>query len=341
MPRPRLTFFCELETEPLQALLDEGLIADLVDLQANLSLGILDLSPERAAVVQRLNQAGIPVIAWLLLPKEQGYWFNLYNASQAAMRYEEFRTWTGEFNLQWAGIGLDIEPDINELAELSKRHWRVLSKVFQRVFRRRYYKHARAAYQALVASIRANGYPVESYQFSMIADERKAGSTLLQRLAGLVDISVDKEVWMLYTSLIRPHGVGLLASYAPEAQAIGLGSTGGGVEMGISIPPLSWEELARDLRLAWYWCDDLYLFSLEGCVHQGFLKQLKSFGWDYPILLPEESQARIEGWRATLRSLLWLSANAVKLMVIVGGMVLLGRCVSLYFKRRSTHKLPQ
>ena len=80
--KPRLTFFCELEADALETLFaDSSVIDNLVTLEASVSLGILDLSPGRAAVVRRLNEAGIPVIAWQLLPKEQGYWFNLGNAS--------------------------------------------------------------------------------------------------------------------------------------------------------------------------------------------------------------------------------------------------------------------
>ena len=37
------------------------------------SMGLLDLSPRRAAVVRRLNQSGIPLIAWQLLPRDEGY----------------------------------------------------------------------------------------------------------------------------------------------------------------------------------------------------------------------------------------------------------------------------
>lgn len=80
MALPRITFFCELDPHPLQDLFDQRLVNDLLDLHASLSLGIIDLSPQRAQVVQRLNQAGVPVIAWLLLPKDEGYWFNLDNA---------------------------------------------------------------------------------------------------------------------------------------------------------------------------------------------------------------------------------------------------------------------
>lgn len=42
--------------------------------------------------------------------------------------------------------------------------------------------HTRTAYEALVARIHADGYRVENYQFPLIADERRAGSTLLQGL---------------------------------------------------------------------------------------------------------------------------------------------------------------
>ena len=39
--------------------------------------------------------------------------------------------------------------------------------------------------------------------------------------------------------------------------------------------PLSWEELARDLLLAWQWADELFIHSLEGCVWQGYLGRLR------------------------------------------------------------------
>jgi hypothetical protein len=43
---------------------------------------------------------------------------------------------------------------------------------------------AEAAYRALVGKIHADGFSVESYQFPVIADERKAHSTLIRRLTG-------------------------------------------------------------------------------------------------------------------------------------------------------------
>ena len=71
MALPKITFFCELDAEPLKALLDKQMIRRLKVLPASLSLGIWDMQPERVEVVKQLNRAGIPVIAWLLLPEEE------------------------------------------------------------------------------------------------------------------------------------------------------------------------------------------------------------------------------------------------------------------------------
>src|SRR5690242_3082673 len=115
MSQPHLTFFCELDPPALETLFREPqVLADLSALEAGVSLGLLDLSPERAAVVKRLNEAGIPVNGWLLLPREQGYWFNLDNVTAAVARYTEFKQWTQDHDLKWAFVGLDIEPNIQE-----------------------------------------------------------------------------------------------------------------------------------------------------------------------------------------------------------------------------------
>jgi hypothetical protein len=334
MTYPHLTFFCELEAEPLEQLLSEAVIDDLAVLNAGISLGILDLSPRRAETVRRLNQAGIPVTAWLLLPKDQGYWFNLDNAPQAAARYAEFVTWTAENHLQWAGVGIDIEPDIRELELWAKDRRRLIPLLVRRMFDFKRLRTARSNYTRLIADIHTDGYRVESYQFPVIADERLTGSTLLERLAGLVDLPVDREVWMLYSSFLRPSGVGLLCSYGPEADAIGLGSTGGGVDVGImDARPLEWDELARDLRLAWYYNEKIYLFSLEGCIRQGYLPLLKSFQWDVPILMPDAVTQRVRAWRETLQTTLWISAHILHLLVAAAGLFFIIVGLRRWFRR--------
>ena len=312
MTPPQLTFFCELEPDTLQSLFADGKVVDhLLALEASVSLGILDLTDGRARMVRTLNDEGIPVIAWQLLPKEQGYWFNASNTPQAAARYADFQRWTTEHDLRWDGVGLDIEPDIHDMQGLVGSRWSVLSTLIERAFHGEQLRQAQAQYTMLAARIRADGYRVDSYLIPFIVDERQVGSTLLRRLAGLVDIPVDREVLMLYTSFFRPRGPGILWSYGSEAASIAVGVTGGGVEVGgiLAKRPLDWDEFSRDLLLARYRTDDIHVFSLEGCVTQGFLSHLRGFDWEQSITPPLTMAAEIETYRKALRTGLWASAH--------------------------------
>ena len=121
---PALTFFVELDPPELAALFnDEHMIEQLKTMSAHLSIGLKDLSPERAAVIKKLNGLDIPVTAWLLLPHSQGYWFNLDNIDQAERRYEDFLVWTKQFSLKWDRVGLDIEPDIHLVQSYKDGFW--------------------------------------------------------------------------------------------------------------------------------------------------------------------------------------------------------------------------
>ena len=113
-----------------------------------------------------------------------------------------------------------------------------------------------------------------------------------------------------YNSILPTLGPGLLWSYGPEAQALAVGTTGGGPDVPghPQFSPLSWEEFARDLRLARHFSDDLFVHSLEGCVWQGYLTRLRSFDWEQPAALPKTASLA-EGLRAALRGMLWASAH--------------------------------
>jgi hypothetical protein len=319
MPAPHLTFACELEHQPLEELFaDPAVTRYLQAMNAAVSLGLLDLSEERAAVVRRLTKAGIPVVAWLLLPVEQGYWFNADNWPAAVSCYVAFRRWTAEHDLHWAGVGLDFEPDINEMRMLQSGAGRPLVPVaLKRLFDGERVRRAQLAYAMLAAQIRADGYAVESYQFSSIVDERKAGSTLLQRLFSIVDVPVDREILMLYSSFMRRLGPANLWLYGPDAGGIGVGSTGGGVEGPDAVAPLTWDELARDLRLASRCDDHIFIFSLEGCARQEFLSRLASFDWDGPVDPPVQTARRLNWSRRGMQGILWASAHP---WIVLGGL---------------------
>ena len=94
---------CDKSVEEMQSLFaGRNVIASLNELHAEVAVAVLDFAPERAAVVRRLNQAGIRVIAWILLPKEEGYYLNADNSSAARVRIAAFEKWTAE---KWPEMG--------------------------------------------------------------------------------------------------------------------------------------------------------------------------------------------------------------------------------------------
>ena len=319
-----LTFFCELEAEGLAELFSNpSVIRQLVALNARVSLGILDFSPERAEVVRRLNRAGVPAIAWQLLPKEQGYWYNMCNAHQAAIRYAEFSEWSERTDLQWSAIGIDIEPDIAEFQQLLGQKAKLIRTLLLRLGGKQRLCDARDAYQTLISRMQSDGYPVNSYEFPFMLDEQRAGSSLVHRILGIAHVPSDLRVLMLYTSFFRPYGPAFLWSYARDAASVGVGITGGGVEIeGVRHPdPLSWNELARDLRLAAARCRDIHVFSLEGCVRQGFLDRLRDFTWAAPVQPPRLRASILNALRSVFRGCLWLTCRPALLLVVLAGLV--------------------
>jgi len=325
---PNLTFFCELEAPALQALFStSGLIEKITQLNAGISLGLIDLSPERAEVVKRLNTAGIPVHAWLLLPMDQGYWFNMDNPVQAVARYQDFREWTQQNGLAWQAVGIDIEPDIRVLQTFRKgiaAGMRVLLNRFRLPSRS---ASASKIYKKLIQTIKADGYLVESYQLPIIIDERLAGSSLIQLLVGIVNLQVDLEILMLYSSFFRPYGEALLASYAAQSGGIGIGVTGGGVDTEgiVDSRPLEWEELERDLRIAWNHQKPIYIFSLEGCVQQGFLEKIGGLDWRNSVIQPDHSYRRIKHLRWMVGKFLWLAAHPLVWIAILSAGLIFSR----------------
>ena len=332
--KSQLTFFCELDGQSLQTLFENRFVFDdIKSLGASISMGILDFSDERVGLVRKLNRMGIPVKAWLLLPKEKGYWFNLHNSEEALAFYEDFKLWSARNKLKWEGIGLDIEPDINDMSDAFKQPFKTLGKALGRLKDKERINKASSDYKRLAVTVRDDGYYIESYNFPFIIDERKVKSTVIQRFSGVVDVPVDREVLMLYSSFYRPFGQNILYSYAQQAEAIGLGSTGGGVVLEGRKKPeiyLNWEEFSTDLRLAWRTGKPLYIFSLEGCVEQGFLTRLVNFDWAGPVKNPRKGL--VNHLRTGLGGLLWLVQRPFVALAGIAGVI--GTIVAL----RSTKK---
>jgi hypothetical protein len=323
---PRISFFCELpEKEFSNLFADSSLIGELSEMQVSLRIGLHDFGTERTATIKRLNQAGIPVYAWLLLPEADGYWFNMHNGEKAAKRYEDFKKWTAENQLKWEGIGLDLEPDMND-ARLAMTHpWKFGWKVYKRLYDNKSIKAAAEIYHKLISKMKTDGYVVESYIIPFLFEERAKKTISFQKLLGIVDIETDREIPMLYTSGLSNPGI--IPLYHTEKMPVALGSTGGGVKIeGFELAALTWDKLERDLRIASELTDEIVIFCLETSVQNGFLRDIKNL--DFSQKAPDIS-IEIEKQRKTnnfIRFLLvildhpfWLT---VGILVVLSGIFL-------------------
>lgn len=308
---PEVVFATEGSTEQLRALVAKPeVIAELQEMHAGVAVGTEEMGAERAEIIQKLNAAGIPVSAWLTLPKEQGYYINASNAADAASRFASFEKWSAEYQLRWAGVGLDIEPNIQEFASFLKGNrlglaWMLCKRYFE--FGR--VKRAREEYAALIRRMQADGYSVQTCQFPFLADERKEHTTILERLFGIVDVRGDVEVLMVYTSFHASLDSAMISAYGPEAQAIAVGVTNGEAVPGFR--PLDWDELSRDMIVASHYTRTIGVYHLEGCVAKGFLPQILKLNWNQAVTIPAAAAHGALVIRSRVQSVLWMVAHAL------------------------------
>jgi hypothetical protein len=314
--QPGLIFFCELATSALQRALSQPLLAEMAEQGYGIALGLLELTPERAALVQYLHRHGIHVTAWLQLPSGEGLWLNLQNYPQVIERYRAFHAWARQYHLAFAAVGINIEPPPSEVARLQQWGPRDIARRLWLASENVLYAAARGAYTELIAEMHHDGYEVHAYQLPLVADDRRAGTTLIQRALDVVDLPVDVEVLMCYSSLPAERlgndlGGALINSYGPAADAIAVGTIGAGEEVpesGELLPPLSWAALERDLLLAARHTDIIYVYSLEGCIERGLLSRFAHIDWDM--------EPQVALWRrasiGTLRVLLLIGLLAAR-----------------------------
>lgn len=304
-----LTFFSELAGDSLYALLQRPeLLPGLKRLNAGVALAMIDLSPARLAALRCLSEADVPVHAWLVLSEDEGYWLTADNASLASNRYREVHAWIQEHELPIRTLGLDVETPHQDSVALLEMGRQALWSLISRRRTSQTIAEANRAYAQLVREIQGDGYEVESYQFPLILDERSARTDLLQRIFGMVDIRVQREVIMLYQSLLPPFlGELLIDAYGGDSQAIGVGLTGGGVGFVQKVfgrQNLDLEALCVALVRASRYSEDLYIFSLEGCVDAGYFEAFSRGDWRDTAPSEPKLKRLLPSTRASFHSLL-------------------------------------
>ena len=311
---------CELPTSDLDSVFSNpAVISVLKDLHASLAVAVMDLSPGRARIVRQLNDAGIPVIAWILLSKEHGYYLNADNAPDAVARFAEFEKWTAEYGLRWAAVGLDIEPNFAEFQAIKEHEWRFASILVRHYFDFERVRRARETYATLIRLIQSRGYPVQTYQLPIVVGERHMHTTIAERLLGIVDVRGNVEVLMLYTSFAPALDSALIWKFGPDAQGIAVGSTAADPKSA----PLTWDEFSRDLIVATHFAPVVGVYSLEGCVQQGFLPRLKTMNWKQSVTIPAEAIKKVNRLGAIIEMALWIGSHLLYLVTAIFVMVVL------------------
>lgn len=305
---PKLFFACcDQGTADMQAWISNPqIISQLQQMHASLAVSISDFSPDRTQAVQQLNKDGIPVVAWLMLPADQGGYMNAQDAPEAAQRFAQFQAWTQQNHLRWVGVGLDIEPNYRQLQAEAKHRLHFRWLMLQRFFDYGQVQKARDAYTALIRQIQAAGYPVQTYQMDFLADERAVHSTLLERLFGIVDVRGNEEALMAYSSLNHAAGSALVWNYGPEAQTLAVGSTLYDKNAGPANDPLNWNELSNDLIVASHFTPTVGIYSLEGCIRQGFVPRLASFDWGQTVTIPAAAIKVTNQFHKRVRIAIWI-----------------------------------
>ena len=330
---PQIVFACDRPTDELPSLFTPELIADLKSIGAGIAVPA-DLSPQMAEVVQRLNAAGIPMTASLVLPPDRGYYSNAGNAPETLARFLAFDQWTRENRLKWDAVGLDIEPNLSEFGALRDHKLRLIGLALRRAFDAGRVTRARAQYASIIREMQGRGYSVDTYQFPLIADERDAHSTFLERLLGIVDVRGNKEVLMLYTSFNPKLDSAMIWEYGPEAQAIAVGVTAssGDAATDAAFPPLDWNQFSRDLIVARHFSPVIGVYNLSGCIKQGFIGRLKNMDWDQAVVIPPQALTGALRLRRLAYAGLWLASNAVYLAIAI--VVLTGWFIFALLRRR-------
>jgi hypothetical protein len=281
-PRPHIIFTTDLGGPAVLALLHRpGVLDALAAGGYGVALGLLRLTDEHAEAARLLHAHGIPTVAWLILPPEQGFTFNSQNYPQAAACYETFRAWALRHDLHFDAIGLEVAPpeDVARFEDLSARR---IAHRFWIAGENMLFPAARSAYIELVALMHHDGYEVHAYQLPFVADDRRAGTTLIQRALEIVDMPADLDVLMCPSSVPLERlgsdlGGALIASYGPVADSIGLSVS---EQTDEAIATLSWQAIRRDLLLAARFTDIIYVDTLEACIEHGLLERITALDWD-------------------------------------------------------------
>ena len=322
---PQLFFFTTPGEAPaLLDLLQQPRVLDtLSSCAAGVAVALTDLDASQSAIMRLLANRGIPIIAWICPSSAKGGALSLANYPDAAACYRNLRTWVAQEQIQFAAVGLAVEPPADDSDPSDWSTWHALRSFARGLWLARdnaLYPASKAAYRDLVATMRHDGYEVHGYQLPFVADDRRAHTTLMQRALDILDLPSDVDVLLCGSDvpidwLNGDLGGALIASYGPHADAIGV-AIAEDITHGTAYPP--WPDLRRDLLLAAQHTDTIYVDSLEQCVHAGLLELIAQLDWDAPAHVRIGRLGLVQAGRTLIWGVLLLGRFGWRILSWVG-----------------------
>lgn len=313
----RLLFFSELEGPALLELLQKPQVLETLSQQRmGIAIALYDFHPDRIAAIRLLNAHNIYLVAWLALTPSEGFWYNLQNYPQAVEHFRAFQVWAEEHQLHFDAIGLDIEPPLDMLTSDEHRSIFKLLSIIWNARENVLYPAAYAAYSDLVTEAHQANYEVHAYQLPILADDRRAGTSFLQRALDVVEIPADLEIFSCYSSapierFSNDLGGALIASYSDDADGVVVGTLQSSLDQASNqeaLPSLAWPALKRDLLLAARNLDTIYISSLEGVVERDWLGRIAAIDWNEPARPLVRQRSLI----ALIRALLFIVLSVMR-----------------------------
>lgn len=235
------------------------------------------VTSDAVALVRKANALGIPVVAWVVIPYDQGYWAYQGNAQANFTAVRDWTAWTRRNRLRFVSVALDQEfswQNLQTYMPLAKsRDAQKLDAWMAGNIDPAAQCSALRTYRDLISWVHRRGIRADAAVAPMVADDLADGDIALQNALQISATSrYDRLYLMAYRSAVSQAGFdpgpGYVASnYAAMRRYYG---DAGQVSLGIpgQAPYADITPLADDVRmLAALGARSIPIFSLEEMVH--------------------------------------------------------------------------
>jgi hypothetical protein len=144
---------------------------------------------------------------------------------------------------------------------------------------------------------------------------------------------------MAYSS-INAAGSALVWNYGPTAQSLVIGCTLEDKNAGPANGPLNWNELSSDLIVASHFSSTVGIYSLEGCIRQGFLPRLASFDWGQTVTVSADAMKQAQQFRQRVGLAIWIISR-LPYFLAAALLLVLYLLYRLRLRRREKKRLAQ